>query len=96
MDAMMRAATRRALASADVVINVPLEAHGSLDWRRASSLIEEGYKAAEAMREQLLPLALPEDEFNAWRAARQTRRRRELPTPTFIQLEGFGASDAGG
>ena len=58
MDAMMRATTRRALTSADVIINVPLQDYGSLDWRRAPSLIEEGYKAAEAMRDQLLPLAL--------------------------------------
>src|SRR4029450_8887281 len=33
LDAMMRASTRRALAAADVVINVPLGAYGSLDWR---------------------------------------------------------------
>ena len=58
LDAMMRASSRRALVSADVVINVPLKEYGSLDWRRAAALIEEGYRAAEAMREQLLPLAV--------------------------------------
>ena len=52
LDAMMRASTRRAIASADVVINVPLEQYGSLDWRRAAALIDEGYRAAEAMRAQ--------------------------------------------
>jgi NTE family protein len=67
MDAMMRASTRRALASADVVVNVPLKEYGSLDWRRASDLIEEGYRAAEAMRDQLLPLAVPDADFEAWR-----------------------------
>ncbi len=35
---MMRASTRRAMASADVVINVPLGQYGSLDWRRAAAL----------------------------------------------------------
>jgi NTE family protein len=94
MDAMMRAATRRALASADILINVPLKEYGSLDWRRAAGLIEEGYRAADAMRDQLLPLAVTEQEFNAWRSARQARRRTTLPSPTFIQLEGFGANDA--
>ena len=44
---MMRASTRRTLASADIVINVPLADYGSLDWRRAGDLIEEGYRAAE-------------------------------------------------
>ena len=94
IDAMMRASTRRALVSADVVINVPLEEYGSLDWRRAADLIEEGYRAAEAMREQLLPLAVSEAEFEKWRSGRQARRRTELPQPAFIQLEGFGASDS--
>ena len=93
LDAMMRATTVRGLASADVVINVPLEEYGSLAWRRAADLMEEGYRAAEAMRDQLQPLAVSEAEFEAWRRARQDRRRTTLPAPAFIDLEGFGASD---
>jgi NTE family protein len=95
IDAMMRASTKRALESADVVVNVPLEKYGSLDWRRATDLIGEGYRAAEAMREQLLPLAVSEADFEAWQRAREGRRRRELPAPAFIQLDGFSSSDAG-
>jgi NTE family protein len=93
LDAMMRASTRRALASADVIVNVPLKQYGSLDWRRAADLIEEGYRAAEAMRAELLPLAVSVEEFDAWRRTRQTRRRTTLPSPAYVQLEGFGASD---
>ena len=93
LDAMMRASTRRALTSADVVINVPLEKYGSLDWRRAPVLIDEGYRAAEAMRDRLLPLAVSAAEFDAWRRVRQARRLKELPVPAFIELEGFGLSD---
>ena len=94
MEAMMRASTRRALMSADVVVNVPLKEYGSLDWRRAPDLMDEGYRAAEAMRDQLLPFAVTESEFEAWRAARQARRRTAMPLPTFVQLDGFGPSDA--
>jgi NTE family protein len=90
----MRASSRRALTSADVVINVPLQKYGSLDWRRAADLIDEGYRAAEAMREQLLPFALNEADYERWRSARQARRRTTLPAPVFIQLEGFGTNDA--
>jgi NTE family protein len=93
LDAMMRASTRRAITAADVVINVPLAKYGSLDWRRAAALIEEGYRAAEAMRDQLLPLAVSEAEFEAWRRNRQSRRLKELPTPGFIDPEGFVSSD---
>ena len=95
LDAMMRASTRRALAAADVVVNVPLDEFGSLDWRRAAELIDEGYRAAEAMRDQLLPLALSEADFEAWRArpsgapARPSCRCRRSS-----QLEGFGTDDA--
>jgi NTE family protein len=94
LDAMMRASTRRVLTAADVVVNVPLEKYGSLDWRRAADLIDEGYRAAEAMRDRLLPLAVSEADFDAWRLARQARRRTELPAPAFIQLDGFGTDDA--
>ena len=45
-DARVDAGAR--LAAADVVINVPLDEYGSLDWRRAAELIEEGYRAAES------------------------------------------------
>jgi NTE family protein len=93
IDAMMRASTRRSLAAADVVINVPLKAYGSLAWRRADELIEEGYKAAEAMRDQLLPLAVSEADYEAWRRARQGRRLSELPVPAYVQLEGFADRD---
>jgi NTE family protein len=93
LDAMMRASTRRAIASADVVINVPLAQYGSLAWRRAAELIDEGYRATEAMRAQLLPLAVSEAEFEEWRRGRQARRRRELPPPAFIEADGFAADD---
>ncbi len=94
LDAMMRASTRRAITAADVVIDVPLEQYGSLDWRRAADLIEEGYRAAEAMRERLLPLAVSEADFESWRRARQARRRTALPAPAFVELDGFVSGDA--
>jgi NTE family protein len=93
LDAMMRASSRRAITAADVVINVPLEEYGSLDWRRAAELIDEGYRAAETMRDRLLPFAVSEAEFETWRRGRQARRLKDLPTPTFIETEGFASRD---
>jgi NTE family protein len=46
------------------------------------------------MRDRLLPLAVSEREFEAWRGDRQARRRTTLPVPAFIQLEDFAPSDA--
>jgi NTE family protein len=94
IDAMMRASTTRALAAADVVIDVPLDKYGSLDWRRAGELMDEGYRAADAMRDRLLPFAVSDAEFAAWRRGRQARRRTTLPAPGFLELDGFVRDDA--
>jgi NTE family protein len=94
LDAMMRASTKAAIKQADIIINVPLTAYGSLDWRRSAELIEEGYKAAEAMRDSLLPLSVSETAYAAWKAGRDARRRTVLPTPAFVGVEGFSEGDA--
>ena len=93
LDAMMRANTKAGMKEADIVIDVPLKEYGSLDWRRTPELIAEGYKAAEAMKDKLLPLAVGEAEYAQWKAARQARRVTTLPIPRFTQLEGFASSD---
>ena len=93
IDAMMRASTREALRSADVLINVPLGQYASLDWRRSDDLNREGYNAAEAMRDQILPFAVSQEEYDQWRQDRRSRRRSQLPRPTFLRLEGFDVAD---
>jgi NTE family protein len=93
LDAMMRSSTKKSIAKADVIIDVPLQEFGSLDWRRSAGLMTAGYNAAEAMREQLLPLAVSEAEYATWKTARQSRRRTTLPTPTFVNVEGFSSRD---
>ena len=93
LDAMMRANTKLTIKQADIIIDVPLGGFGSLDWRRSKELIAEGYKAAEAMRDRLLPLAVSADEYLKWQTARNSRRRSTLPAPAFSRLEGFSSSD---
>jgi NTE family protein len=93
VDAMMRATTRAGISAADVRIDVPLDAYGSLDWRRSSDLIKEGYQAAEAARDQLLPLAVSQAEYAEWKADRQSRRRRQVPVPAFVNVEGIADRD---
>jgi len=93
LDAMMRANTKQTIRQADIIIEVPLAEFGSLDWRKSKQLIAEGYKAAEAMRDRLLPLAVSADEYAKWQAVRTGRRRTTLPVPTFSRVEGFSGSD---
>jgi NTE family protein len=93
LDAMMRANTKLNIKQADIIIEVPLADFGSLDWRRSTELIAAGYHAADAMRNQLLPLAISVEEYTKWQNLRSARRLSTLPVPAFSQLEGFSSSD---
>jgi NTE family protein len=93
LDAMMRANTLRAITAADVLINVPLAEYGSLDWRRADALIKEGYAAAAAMSDRLLPFAVDEAAWTRWHDARSKARRTTLPAPVFAEVSGAVSSD---
>jgi len=93
IDAMIRANTRKALSSADVVLSVPLAEFGSLDWRKSDALIEAGYQAAESMRASLLPYAVSDAEWKLWQDRRAAARRTIVAQPAFVTLEGVGASD---
>jgi NTE family protein len=93
VDVMMQANTRVAMESADVVINPRLDGYGSLDWRRSEELAADGYRAAEAVKDKLLPLALNEQEWAAYQAARQARRQSQLATPQFVTISGAVSAD---
>ena len=95
IDAMMRANTKKALTSADVVLNVPLQDYGSLAWRQSDALIEEGYKAAEAMKDTLLRYAVSDEAWRQWQAHRAAARKVSGPQPAFVTLEGVSDGDEG-
>ena len=94
VDSMMKANTRRALESADLVLQVDVEGFGSLDWRRSAELIQRGYEAAEKHRDQLLPHALSDADWDAWFKSREQRRRLPLPVPQYLSTAGIAPSDA--
>lgn len=94
IDAMMRANTKKALVSADIVLDVSLAGFGSLDWRKSDALIDAGYQAADAMKDRLLPLSVGPQEWERWRARRQAARKTVLAEPSFVRLVGVGPVDA--
>lgn len=94
VDVMMRTTTRAALASADMTIAVDVEGFGSLDWRRADELIARGYEAAEKHRDELLKFRVSDDDWQAWMASRERRRRTEIPQPSFLKTDGIVKGDA--
>ena len=75
------------------MINPQLEEFGSLDWRRNDELALAGYAEAEAMRDKLLPLAVSEEAWAAYQAAKHGRRRSELATPQFLSISGAVPAD---
>jgi NTE family protein len=93
VDVMMQANTRAAMRSADIVINPPLAGFGSLDWRRSEELAADGYRATEAIKDKLLPLAIDEQAWAAYQTQRQARRQSRLATPQFLSIVGAVPSD---
>ena len=94
LDAMMRSNTRTTIAAADVIINVPMAGFSSTDFSRSDALIEAGYQAAEAMREQLLPLAVSEAEWARWVEHRRVARKSADLTPASVEVRGLAAADS--
>jgi NTE family protein len=93
VDAMMLASTRRGIAVADLVINPPLEGFGSLDWRRAVELAQDGYNATNAHAEALRKFIVDEAEWQRHLAARAAKRRTTLPVPASLEVVGATKSD---
>lgn len=93
MDAMIRANAAANLAAADVAITVPLDGYSPADFGRTRDLIRAGYDAAEAAKAQLLPLAVDEAQWEAWRRARHDRTVTRLPVPAFVRVDGAGPAD---
>jgi NTE family protein len=96
VDVMMQVSTRSALQTADIVINPALQDFGSLDWRRHRELADEGYRAAAAMSDRLLPFALDDPQWTAYLQSREARRRSTWPVPQFVSVAGATAVDGRG
>ena len=90
IDTMMTTSVRTALKDADLIVDPDLVGLTSMDWRRSGDLAERGYQAAEAMKDDLLPLAVDQATYDAFQSARQARRRQVSGTPTFLRVSGVG------
>jgi len=93
-DVMMRSATRRALESANVVLAPDLVGFDASAFSQVEEIVRRGYAIAEAQAASLEPYALSESDYAAWSAARQARRKTEMPRPAFIRVEGVPATEA--
>ena len=84
---MISANELRSMESADLLISVPLQKYGLLDFNKADEIIKLGYDAAAAKAKVLLPLAVDDASWNAYLAERASKRRTN-PIPTFVAVQG--------
>jgi len=84
---MINANELRSMESADILVSVPLQKYGALDFDKADQIIKIGYDAAAAKSKVLLTLAVDDATWKQYLADRESRRRTN-PVPTFIAVEG--------
>jgi NTE family protein len=94
LNVMMRSGTKRALRSADLVLVPGLERISGADFSRADELIRRGYAEAEAHAAELLPYAVGAEEYEAWAAARRSRRPAGQIAPAIVSVEGIAPGGA--
>jgi NTE family protein len=72
---------------ADILIAVPLQKFGSLDYDKSEELMKLGYEAAQQKAAILSALSVDEATWQSYLARRQARRRT-TPTPQFVEVTG--------
>lgn len=84
---MISANELRSMESADLLVSVPLQKYGALDFDKADQIIKIGYDAAAAKAKVLLNLAVDDATWKQYLADREARRRTN-PIPTFVAVDG--------
>jgi NTE family protein len=90
IDTMMVTGTRKALESADLIIDPDLKGLTSMSWRQTDDLSDRGYQATAALESKLAGYEISPEAHTAFLAARQAKRRRDAPTPTYIAFQAIG------
>lgn len=85
---------RNSIKKADLVISVPLQAFGSMDYKKVDEIIKAGYEAASANAEKLSKLSVDEASWNQYLAERTARRSRATTVPQFIEVKGVSGAAA--
>ncbi len=77
----------RSMEKADMLISVPLEKFGSMQYNRADELIRLGYAAAESKAALLKTLSVDEPTWQAYLEQRASRLLK-APVPQFVEVAG--------
>jgi NTE family protein len=77
----------RSMEQADLLVSVPLDKYNASDYGAADAIIKAGYDAAQAKAAVLTTLSVDEATWQQYLAERDARRR-EAPTPKFVEVTG--------
>ena len=87
LSVMINANELHNIETADILVSVPLQKYGALDFDKADQIIKIGYDAAAAKAKLLLTLAVDDATWKQYLADRASRRR-DNPIPTFVAVTG--------
>src|SRR5262245_52427540 len=79
---------RRNIKLADLLISPDLQKYTLLDFTASAAIADLGYKGAEQKALQLEKFSLGESEWREHIAQRQPRVLKDVPTPSFVKIEG--------
>ncbi len=85
---MISANELRSMEDVDLLISVPLQKYGALDFDKADEIIKAGYDAAAAKSQMLMTLSVDDATWNQYLAQRAARRITTPPIPTFVAVDG--------
>ena len=85
----------RSMEKADMVLTVDTTNFGATDYLRFAEIEAEGYKASQEKHAQLAGLQVGPDEWRQMQAER-AEKRRQVPTPAFVDVRGARDSIARG
>src|SRR5882757_8240460 len=84
----------RSLEHADAVISVPLSEFRMRDYAKSDQIMQRGYEAATTHARLLEAFALGDADWQERQNVREARKRGDIPSPQFIQVEGTNAHEA--
>jgi NTE family protein len=87
LSVMISANELQNMESADILVSVPLQKYGALDFNKADEIIKIGYEAATAKAKVLSTYSVDDATWEQYLADRQSRVRSN-PVPAFVAVEG--------
>jgi len=84
----------RSLEHADAVISVPLSEYHMSDYAKSDQIMKRGFEAANSHARLLEAFALNDADWQERQQVREARKRKDIPSPQFIEVEGTDAHEA--